>query len=53
MITITMEHMRDTKGTHFYQANNALGPCKSMYIKKGSFDGAPPKGIVVKVEEIK
>ena len=48
-ITITMEYLRSTKGTHVYIDGSEDSPCKTIYIKRGALPTEPPATITVTI----
>jgi hypothetical protein len=52
MTTVTLQHERNTKGTHFYATAKEGAPIKSVYIAKGTFKGDAPAQITLTIEAV-
>jgi len=51
--TFFLNHLRETKGTHLYVADNEdTAPIKSVYVKKSAIKGERPECIQVTVEAV-
>lgn len=49
-IKVVLDFTKSTKNTHVYSDKSDNAPIPSVYIKRSSFDGEPPKTITLQVD---